>query len=197
MIRFSPPHPISDVVATLKALLDSELLAAFTTANAPTSSALDLCAKAPPPLPPPPPPPPPPPSPPQAVNIALDVRSTGPVIAPQLYGHDLEFTRHDLYAGLSAELVVRDGAPLSLLCYLYYYRYLHLLPLAPPLPHSCARALSLPLCGGARSRSLCVVTFYIPFHGTTPLSCMLSRTRTHVRKSELIEPSDRWCWSDH
>ena len=61
---------------------------------APSSGGMDLCAAGPPPLPPAP------------AAFALDLAKTaGGVVAPKLYGHDLEFTRHDLFTGLSAEII--------------------------------------------------------------------------------------------
>ena len=39
------------------------------------------------------------------VKFALNLSGTGPAITHELLGHDLEFTRHDLFAGLSAELL--------------------------------------------------------------------------------------------
>ena len=38
-------------------------------------------------------------------HLLLNASSAGPAVAPDLLGHNLEFTRHDLFAGLSAELL--------------------------------------------------------------------------------------------
>jgi hypothetical protein len=99
-----------------RALDSSELHALLAVGSGPSRGLVDLCMPGPapappkpvpplPPSPPAPPPPDPPPSPPSSAAFALDVTSTGPVISPLLYGHDLEFTRHDLYEGLSAEVL--------------------------------------------------------------------------------------------
>ena len=53
----------------------------------------------------PPPPPPPPPAPPMAASFALDVKNTTATIGRELYGNDLEFTRHDIFEGISAEMI--------------------------------------------------------------------------------------------
>eukprot|EP01044_Picomonas_judraskeda_P004756 COSAG03_NODE_426_length_8006_cov_75.576957_7_plen_558_part_00 len=62
----------------------------------PLSGLPAMCASAPAP---------PPPSPPEEISLALDLTKAVGVVEPELYGHDLEFTRHDLFTGLSAELV--------------------------------------------------------------------------------------------
>ena len=48
---------------------------------------------------------PPSPLPPRSVGFTLDVSKKVGAVTPELYGHDLEFTRHDLFSGLSAELI--------------------------------------------------------------------------------------------
>eukprot|EP00040_Diaphanoeca_grandis_P035344 m.222056 g.222056 ORF g.222056 m.222056 type:complete len:1073 (+) comp33360_c0_seq3:76-3294(+) len=75
--------------------------------TAPVSTGVDICAKGPP-LPPP--------SPPESVSISLDISRVGPVVEPELYGHDLEFTRHDLFEGLSAELIANRKFALPTKC---------------------------------------------------------------------------------
>jgi hypothetical protein len=60
---------------------------------------LSLCRPAPPP------PSPAPPGPPQHVAFTLNLTQPGPVVDPEIFGHDLEFTRHDIFEGLSAEVV--------------------------------------------------------------------------------------------
>ena len=69
----------------------------------------NICAGLGPALPPgpAPPAPPSPPSPPKAAAFSLDVSTAakGGTVTDELYGHDLEFTRHDLFTGLSAEIV--------------------------------------------------------------------------------------------
>eukprot|EP00937_MAST-01D_sp_MAST-1D-sp2_P002767 g2767.t1 len=60
------------------------------------SGALALCAQAAPP---------PPPAPPIRAALALRTAAAGPAVEPELYGHDLEFTRHDLYEGFAAEML--------------------------------------------------------------------------------------------
>ena len=54
----------------------------------PISSAVNLCAKSAPPAPP------------QAVAFSIDPTSTHGVVSQELLGHDLEFTRHDMYVTL-------------------------------------------------------------------------------------------------
>ena len=46
-----------------------------------------------------------PPSPLPEAHIRIDLSSPGTTVSPELYGHDLEFTRHDLYEGFSAEML--------------------------------------------------------------------------------------------
>lgn len=50
-------------------------------------------------------PPAPVPQPPAAAALTIDIGDTGEIVHPELYGHDLEFTRHDLFSGLSAEII--------------------------------------------------------------------------------------------
>jgi len=76
--------------------LDAAEVAALGSTKPPASGEMDLCATGPPP---------PPSSPPAPAAFALDVGKTAGVVAPELYGHDLEFTRHDLFTGLSAEII--------------------------------------------------------------------------------------------
>ena len=40
-----------------------------------------------------------------AARVRVDLSSPGTAVSPELYGHDLEFTRHDLYNGFSSEML--------------------------------------------------------------------------------------------
>ena len=70
--------------------LSTAEIAALGSAQPAPSGETDLCT---PGLGPPPPPPPAPPAP---AAFVLNISKTAGVVAPELYGHDLEFTRHDL-----------------------------------------------------------------------------------------------------
>ena len=79
-----------------RALREEELFA-LTSASPPVTGEVNLCANQ---LPPPPPVDP--------VSVAFAINTTsvnGTLVRPELYGHDLEFTRHDLFEGLSAEIL--------------------------------------------------------------------------------------------
>ena len=79
-----------------RALREEELVE-LTSPSPPVTGEVNLCATK---LPPPPPVDP--------VSAAFSINTTSPtggLVNPELYGHDLEFTRHDLFEGLSAEIL--------------------------------------------------------------------------------------------
>merc|ERR1719456_2046767 len=41
----------------------------------------------------------------ESVKVEIDTASPAESISPLLFGHNLEFTRHDLFTGLSAQLI--------------------------------------------------------------------------------------------
>jgi hypothetical protein len=83
-------------VAIYNRALQKDELAHLGSPTASVSGLIDLCAAGPPP---------PPPTPPKAAAFKLDLSKKNGTVEPELYGHDLEFTRHDLFTGFSAELI--------------------------------------------------------------------------------------------
>jgi hypothetical protein len=83
-------------VAIYSRALETNELARLGTAAAPMSGMVNLCAAGPPP---------PAPSPPNHAAFQLNEKNAIGTVDSELYGHDLEFTRHDLFTGFSAELV--------------------------------------------------------------------------------------------
>lgn len=68
------------------------------TPSAPVTGLIDLCTSSPPP---------PPSGPPVPYTLVLNVSADAleEPVSRELLGHDLEFTRHDLYEGLAAEML--------------------------------------------------------------------------------------------
>ncbi len=83
-------------VAIYSRALETNELALVGTTTAPISGMVNLCAAGPPP---------PAPAPPRHAAFHLNEKNAVGTVEPELYGHDLEFTRHDLFTGFSAELV--------------------------------------------------------------------------------------------
>ena len=56
------------------------------------------------------------PGPPKQASFTIDASQRSGVVEPELYGHDLEFTRHDLWAGLSAQIIANRKFAVPSLC---------------------------------------------------------------------------------